>query len=67
MCVSSSIVYPQVEHGDVTCSIMRTSSGRHLETIPQDEELKTEDLSYMYNASRSFSQESSSEDLTSSK
>ncbi|GFO08649.1 sterile alpha and tir motif-containing protein 1 [Plakobranchus ocellatus] len=68
--LSRAEAFERVELGEATSSMMRTSSGRHLETIPQDEELKTEDLSYMYTASRSFSQDSnpsSVEDLSCSK
>uniref|UniRef100_A0A2C9LKG2 Uncharacterized protein n=1 Tax=Biomphalaria glabrata TaxID=6526 RepID=A0A2C9LKG2_BIOGL len=63
--IDSSLI--KVELDETSGSMMmRTSSGRLLETIPQDEELKTGDLSYIYATRRSFSQESSSslEDLS---
>lgn len=64
--LSRAEAFERVELGESSGSMMRTSSGRLLETIPQDEELKTGDLSYVYATRRSFSQESSSsmEDLS---
>ncbi|BFZ18626.1 hypothetical protein BsWGS_21665 [Bradybaena similaris] len=64
--LSRAEAFERVELGDSSGAMMRTSSGRLLETIPQDEELKTGDLSYVYASHRSFSQESSSsmEDLS---
>ncbi|XP_059144255.1 NAD(+) hydrolase SARM1-like isoform X3 [Physella acuta] len=64
--LSRAEAFERVELGETSGSMMRTASGRLLETIPQDEELKTGDLSYVYATHRSFSQESSSsmEDLT---
>ncbi|KAH9525801.1 hypothetical protein Btru_002393 [Bulinus truncatus] len=64
--LSRAEAFERVELDETSGSMMRTSSGRLLETIPQDEELKTGDLSYVYASRRSFSQESSSslEDLS---
>ncbi|XP_055862098.1 uncharacterized protein LOC106066421 [Biomphalaria glabrata] len=65
--LSRAEAFERVELDETSGSMMmRTSSGRLLETIPQDEELKTGDLSYIYATRRSFSQESSSslEDLS---
>ncbi|XP_012940316.2 cell wall protein RBR3, partial [Aplysia californica] len=64
--LSRAEAFERVELGETAGTMMRTSSGRLLETIPQEEELKTGDLSYVYASHRSFSADSSSslEDLT---
>lgn len=62
--------FERVEFADSTVSMFRSSSGRQLETIPQDEELKTGDLSHLYACRRSYSNDSSSssiEEMTSHK
>ncbi|XP_076434766.1 LOW QUALITY PROTEIN: NAD(+) hydrolase SARM1-like [Babylonia areolata] len=51
--------FERVEFADSTASMFRSSSGRQLETIPQDEELKTGDLSHLYACRRSYSNDSS--------
>ncbi|XP_025090144.1 sterile alpha and TIR motif-containing protein 1-like isoform X2 [Pomacea canaliculata] len=58
--------FERVEFTESSMGMFRSSSGRQLETIPQDEELKTGDLSYLYATRRSFSNDSSSslEDVT---
>ncbi|KAL8580973.1 hypothetical protein ACOMHN_017539 [Nucella lapillus] len=55
--------YERVEFADSMASMFRSSSGRQLETIPQDEELKTGDLSHLYTCRRSFSNDSSTSSL----
>ena len=55
--------FERVEFADSMVSMFRSSSGRQLETIPQDEELKTGDLSHLYASRRSFSNDSSTSSL----
>ncbi|KAK7471647.1 hypothetical protein BaRGS_00035694, partial [Batillaria attramentaria] len=55
--------FERVEFADSTVSMFRSSSGRQLETIPQDEELKTGDLSHLYASRRSYSNDSSSSSI----
>ncbi|XP_041349347.1 NAD(+) hydrolase SARM1-like [Gigantopelta aegis] len=70
MDLSKAEAYEKVELESGSGSMMRMSSGRFLETIVQDEELSTGDLSHVYASQRSLSDDStpnlggSSEDLT---
>ena len=70
MDLSKAEAYAKVELESGGGSMMRMSSGRFLETIVQDEELSTGDLSHVYASQRSLSDDStpnlgaSSEDLT---
>ncbi|XP_076453132.1 NAD(+) hydrolase SARM1-like [Babylonia areolata] len=45
--------FERVEFVESTVTMFRSSSGRQLETIPQDEELQTVDLSHLYASQRS--------------
>ena len=68
MDLSRAEPFEPVQFADSTVSMLRTSSGRQLETIPQDEELRTEDLNHCYSLRMLCSNDvslSGSEDLAS--
>ncbi|XP_078335172.1 NAD(+) hydrolase SARM1-like isoform X1 [Crassostrea virginica] len=59
--LSTAEAYENVnEHGHYPTSLFRTGSGRLLETIPQEEELQTDDVRFSLMGERSVSTESNS-------
>ncbi|KAL8569857.1 hypothetical protein ACOMHN_038550 [Nucella lapillus] len=52
--LSTAEPFERVEFCESTVTMFSSSSGRQLETIPQDEELKTMDLSHLYASQRSL-------------